>query len=51
MSEKSYNHTCNNTLARRRDVIDNVRVNNAFLVEIVIILNGMESHFEVSYDK
>ena len=28
--KKSYNHTCNNTLARSRNVIDNVRVNNAF---------------------
>ena len=30
MSEKSYNHTCNNTLARKRNVIDNVCVDNAF---------------------
>ena len=32
MSLKSYmyDHTCKNTLARMRNVIDNVRVNNAF---------------------
>ena len=30
MSCRPYDHTCNNTLARRRNVIDNVRVNNAF---------------------
>ena len=28
MSWKSYDHTCNNTLARKRNVIDNVHVNN-----------------------
>ena len=28
--KKSYEHTCNNTLARKRNVIDNTRVNNAF---------------------
>ena len=27
---KTYDHTCNNTLARRRNVIDNVRVSYAF---------------------
>ena len=30
MSQKQYDYTCNNTLARRRNVIGNVRVNNAF---------------------
>ena len=30
VSLKLYDHMCNNTLARRRNVIDNVRVNNAF---------------------
>ena len=30
MPYKSYDHMCNNTLARLRNVIDNVRVNNAF---------------------
>ena len=48
---KSYDHTCNNTLARRRNVIDNVRVNNAFLIEIMIILKAIKSHFKGSYDK
>ena len=28
--KKSYDHTCNNTLARNRNVIDNVCVSNAF---------------------
>ena len=28
--KNSYDHTYNNTLARTRNVIDNVRVNNAF---------------------
>ena len=32
MSENSYDHACNNTLARRGNVIDNVHVNNAFTV-------------------
>ena len=27
---KSYDHPCNNTLARTRNVVDNVRVNDAF---------------------
>ena len=30
MSYKTYDHTRNKTLARRRNVIDNVRVNNSF---------------------
>ena len=30
MSKTSYDHTCNNTLARTPNVIDNVHVNNAF---------------------
>ena len=29
-SQKSYDHMCNNTLARRRNVIDNVRAVKAF---------------------
>ena len=28
--KKSYDHMCNNALARTRNGIDNVRVNNAF---------------------
>ena len=42
---------CNNTLARMRNVIDNVRVNNAFLIEIIFILKAIKSHFRRSYDK
>ena len=30
VSYNSYDHTCNNTLPHTRNVIDNVRVNNAF---------------------
>ena len=37
---------CNNTLARSRNVIDNVRVNDAFLLEIIIILKVKKSHFK-----
>ena len=32
---------CNNTLARTRKVIDNGHVNNAFLIEIMIILKAI----------
>ena len=42
---------CNNTLARRRNVIDNVRVNNAFLIEIMIILKAIKFQFKGPYDK
>ena len=48
---KSYDHTCTNILARRRNVIDNVHVNNTFLIEIMIILNAIKSHFKGSFDK
>ena len=52
MSYKSYDNTFNNTLAQsRRSVIDNVRVNNAFLIEKMIILKAIESHFRGPYDK
>ena len=44
--KKSYDH-----LARRRNVIDKVHVNNAFLIEIMIILKAIKSHFKGSYDK
>ena len=44
-------HTCNNTLARRCNVADNVHVNNAFLIEIMIIFKVINSHFKGSYDK
>ena len=46
MSLKSYDHTCNNTLARRRNVIDNVRVNNPFLLENMVILKEIKSHLK-----
>ena len=39
---ESYDHTCNNTLARTRNVIDNVRVNNAFFIDIMIIVKAMK---------
>ena len=42
---------CNNTMARRRNIIDNVHVNDAFLVEIMIILRAIKFHFKGSYDK
>ena len=41
---------CNNTLTRRRSLIENVRVNNAFPIEI-IIWKAIKSHFKESYDK
>ena len=40
-----------NTLVHRRNVIDNVHVNNEFLIEIMIILKAIKSHFKGSYDK
>ena len=46
-----YDHTRNNTLGRRRIVTDNVCVNNAFLIEIMISLKAIKSHFKGSYDK
>ena len=42
----SRDHTCNNTLVRRRNVIDNVRVNSACLFEIMIILKAIKSHLK-----
>ena len=38
-------------LASRRNVIDNVHVNDAFLIEIMIILKAIKSRFKESYDK
>ena len=38
-------------MARKRNVIDNVRVNNAFLFEIMIIFEGDKIPFKGSYDK
>ena len=46
-----YGHICNNTKAQTRNVIDNVRVNNAFLIEIMFNLKAIKSHFKGSYDK
>ena len=46
MSLKLYGHTCNNTLARIRNVIGNFHVNNAFLFEIRIILKAVKSLFK-----
>ena len=43
--------TCNNTLARTRNVIDNVRVNNAIFIEIMCILNSIQSQLKKPYDK
>ena len=51
MSYKSHDHTCHSTLARICNVIDYVRVNNAFLIEIMIILKAIKSHLKGSYDK
>ena len=45
MSSKSYDHTCNNILARTRNVIDNVRVNNAFVIELTFILKAIKFYF------
>ena len=42
---------CNNTLAHRGNVINNVRVNNAFLLEILSILKVIKSSFKGTYDK
>ena len=51
MSLKSYDYTCNIIFARRRNIIDNVRVNSAFLIEIMFILKAIKSHFRGSNDK
>ena len=48
---KSYDHTCNNTLARTRNVIDNVVSSVRFLVEIMLTLKAIKSHLKGSYDK
>ena len=48
---QSYYHTRNNTLARKFNVIDIVRVNKVFLIQIMFILTAMKSHFQGSYDK
>ena len=43
VSQKLYDYTCNNILARMCNVIDNVRVNNTF-IEITFILKAIKSH-------
>ena len=48
MSSKVYDLTCNMSLARRRNDIDNVRVNSAFPIEMIIILMAIYSHFKGS---
>ena len=45
MSKKSYDHACNNTLVHTLNVIDNVHVNDAFLIEIMFILKAIKSQF------
>ena len=42
---------CNNTLARTRNIIDNVRVNNAFSYLNNVHFEGDKSHFKGSCDK
>ena len=36
---------------RIRNVTDNVRVSNAFLIEIMIVSKAIKFYFKVSYDK
>ena len=43
MSYKSYDHMCNNTLARMRNAIDKARVNNRFHIELIFILKMIKS--------
>ena len=42
---------CNNILARTHNVINNVRVSNAFSYEIIFILKAIKPNFKGSYDK
>ena len=51
VSQKSYDHTCNNTLARIRNVIANAMPTMRFLTDIIFILKALKSHFKRSYDK
>ena len=50
MSKKWYDYTCNNTLARTRNVIDNVRVNNTFFLEILFNLKAIKFHLLLSIE-
>ena len=45
-----YDHKCNSTFAHRLNVIDNVRANDGFLIEIMLMLKA-KSCFKGSYDK
>ena len=53
MSYKSYDHTCNNTLARISNVIDNVHVR--FSIEIMFTLKAinfiLKGHMIESYTR
>ena len=40
-----------NTLAHTSNAIDHVRVNNAFLIELLFILTAIKFYFEGLYDK
>ena len=51
MSLKSCDQTRYNTFARTFNVIENVRVDNAFLIEMMLILKAIKSHGKGSYDK
>ena len=47
----SYNHTCNNALARTRNVTDNALVDDTFLSEIIFTLKLIKSYFKGSFVK
>ena len=51
MSYKSYDHTCNHTLARTRNVSATSVSTVRFLSEILFILKAIKSYFKWSYDK
>ena len=51
ISSKSYDHTCENTLVRTCNVIDNVHVNNVFSYWKMLIFKAEKSHIKGSYDK
>ena len=42
---------CKNTMACTRNAIDNVRVNNAFFIEMMFIWKVIKSHFTGANDK
>ena len=51
MSQKSYDQTCNNILAHKRNVIDYVCVNNAFSYWNIVHFEGDQTQFKGSNDK